>query len=108
MMFSLHLSPTGPPRLSIEGELDATTVGRLEPTLKLILSRCPTRLEIDVSRLRMIDSTGVGQLIAFGKRLKVIGCSFIIAGLRDQPLAVFRLLRFDKILAGVMAEAVAN
>jgi len=82
--------------LRIDGKLDATTVPDLEPTLARLVAREPWQVELDLSRLRMIDSIGVGALIRFCKRLRLSGCHFTVSGLHDQPLTVFRLLRLDE------------
>jgi anti-sigma B factor antagonist len=46
-------------------------------------------ITIDMSGLRSIDSSGV---LAQGGRVT-------IAGLRGQPLAIFQLLRLDRLMA---------
>ena len=48
--------------------------------------------------------SGVGALIRFYKRLRMGGCHFTVSGLRDQPLAVFRLLRLDERLGDLDLE----
>ncbi|MBZ5711048.1 STAS domain-containing protein [Nannocystis pusilla] len=44
----------------------------------------------------MIDSSGVAAIIGLYKRTREAGRDVRIAGIRDQPLAIFKLLRFDK------------
>ena len=105
MTFSLFMSLTKGMRLTVAGELDVTTVERLEPTLRMVVRRRPVHIELELSRFRMIDSTGVGQLVGFCKRLRAVGCRPVIVGLRGQPFAVFRLLQLDRILAGPEIEA---
>ena len=63
-----------------------------------LVAREPWQVELDLSRLRMIDTIGVGALIRFYKRLRMGGCHLTISGLHDQPLTVFRLLRLDERL----------
>ena len=104
MTFSLFMSLTKGMRLIVAGELDVNTVDRLEPTLTMVVRRRPVHIEVELSRLRMIDSAGVGQLVDFCKRLRAVGCRPLIVGLRDQPLAVFRLLRLDRMLADAEIE----
>lgn len=85
-------------RLRVDGKLDITTVGELERILATLVAREPWHVELELSRLRMLDTAGVGALIRFYKRLRMGGCHFTVSGLRDQPLAVFRLLRLDERL----------
>ena len=108
MTFSLFMSLSKGTRLTVAGELDVNTVERLEPALRMVVRRPPVHIEVDLSRLRMIDSAGVGQLVGFCKRLRAVGCWPVIVGLRDQPLAVFRLLRLDRMLADPEIEAPAD
>jgi anti-sigma B factor antagonist len=104
MRCSIKLVGTGSLRLSIGGELDVTTIPELEPMLTRLVDREPWQVELELSRLRMIDSTGVGALVRFSKRLRACGCLLAVSGLRDQPLAVFRLLRLDGKLGDVDCE----
>jgi anti-sigma B factor antagonist len=105
MMYSLAVSQRGPMRLTINGELDACTVGAIRLTLDRVVARDPLRLEIDLSNLRMIDSIGVGTLVGFCKRLRASGCALVIQGLREQPLAVIRLLKLDRALFGASGDS---
>jgi anti-anti-sigma regulatory factor len=48
----------------------------------------------------MVDSSGVGALVSLYKRARAQGGAVIVTGLRDQPLAIFRLLRLDRVMIG--------
>jgi anti-sigma B factor antagonist len=99
-VLSLSIKLVGPEfiRLRVGGNLDVTTVPTLELTLDRVAARTPWRLELELSRLRMIDTVGLGALVRFSKRLKGAGCLVHVGGLRDQPLLVFRLLGLDRQL----------
>jgi len=97
MTYSLAVLHDRPVRLSIEGQLDVQTVNCLRLMLDRVVERNPLRVEIDLSRLRLVDSAGLGVLIHFCKRLRLSGCSPVVMGLRGQPLAVLRLLRLDRL-----------
>jgi anti-sigma B factor antagonist len=96
MSLSIKFVGTEFVRLRIDGKLDVMTVPELEPMLASLVARQPWQVELELSRLRMLDTVGVGALIRFYKRLRMGGCAFTVTGLRDQPLAVFRLLRLDE------------
>lgn len=85
-------------QLAIEGELDAVSVSELRPDLEKLVKSKPTSVEVDLSSLRMVDSSGVGALVSLYKRVRAQGGSVVIKGLRDQPLAIFRLLRLDRVM----------
>jgi anti-sigma B factor antagonist len=80
-------------RIAIEGELDTVTVGDLRNQIDKMVAKEPKRVEVDLAALRMLDSSGVGALVALYKRVRGYG-------LRDQPLAIFRLLRLDRVMIG--------
>jgi anti-sigma B factor antagonist len=83
--------------IEIAGELDATTVADLRPELNAIAEELPKRVEVDLSRLRMVDSSGVGAIISLFKRVRANGDSFVVIGITGQPLSIFRVLRLDKV-----------
>jgi anti-sigma B factor antagonist len=87
-------------RLAIEGELDALTVSDLRAELDRLVDGAPLEVEVDLGHLRLIDSSGVGALVSLYKRVKAKGGSVEIKGLRDQPAAIFKLLRLDRVLVG--------
>ena len=83
--------------IEIAGELDATTVGELRPKLNVIADELPEKVEVDLSRLRMVDSSGVGAIVALFKRVKANGAAFVVTGINGQPLSIFKVLRLDKV-----------
>jgi len=100
MTFTISTAEDGSARLAIEGELDAVSVSDLRADLEKLLARQPSRVDVDLSRLRMVDSSGVGALVSLYKRARAQGGSVVLTGLRDQPLAIFRLLRLDRVMVG--------
>lgn len=91
-------SKEGATHLSIEGQLDAVSVSDIRPELEKLVTSRPPVVEVDLAQLRMVDSSGIGALVSLYKRVRGQGGSVIIKGVRDQPLAIFRLLRLDKIM----------
>lgn len=84
--------------LAIEGQLDAVSVGDLRLELDKLVATRPGNVEVDLSSLRMIDSSGVGALVSLYKRVKQQGGNVLINGIRDQPLAIFQLLKLDRLM----------
>jgi anti-sigma B factor antagonist len=85
--------------LRIEGELDALTAPELRPALEKLVGDHPKRVIVDLSALRLIDSSGVGVLVSLYKRVRALGGDVRIIGVTDQPRAIFRLLRLDAVFA---------
>jgi anti-sigma B factor antagonist len=84
--------------LSINGELDALSVLDLRAVINKIGEDQPSRVLIDLSHLRLIDSSGVGAIVALFKKVKAYDGSMAVVGVQDQPLAILRLLRLDRVL----------
>jgi anti-sigma B factor antagonist len=84
--------------LAIEGQLDAVSVSDLRVELDKLVTARPGTVEVDLSLLRMIDSSGVGALVSLYKRVRAQGGNVVIRGIRDQPLAIFQLLKLDRFM----------
>jgi anti-sigma B factor antagonist len=84
--------------LKIQGELDAMSVPDLKPALRRIGEKRPTKVLVDLSRLRLIDATGVGAIVGLFKTVRAYDGSLAVVGVRDQPLAILRLLQLDRVL----------
>jgi anti-sigma B factor antagonist len=85
-------------QLAIEGELDSLTVAALRPVVEDLVIQQPRRVEVDLSKLRIVDSAGVGTLVYLYKRVRARGGQVVITGLQSQPLAIFRLLRLEHVM----------
>ena len=85
--------------LRIEGALDALSTPELRPVIDAIVADKRPRVEVELSGLRLVDSSGVGAIVSLYKRTRAQGGHVTVKGLRDQPLAIFRLLRLDRVLA---------
>jgi anti-sigma B factor antagonist len=85
--------------LEIRGVLDAVTAQDVRPTVGALVAEGRRSIRVDLSALRLIDSTGVGLIVGLYKRCRVFGGTVQVSGLKDQPLAIFRLLRLDRIFA---------
>jgi anti-sigma B factor antagonist len=85
--------------LEIRGVLDAVSAQDVRPTVEALVSEGRRSIRVDLSALRLIDSTGVGLIVGLYKRCKAFGGTVQVSGLKDQPLAIFRLLRLDRIFA---------
>lgn len=85
--------------LRIEGVLDAVTTPEIRPLIEGLINEKRSAIVLDVSALRLIDSSGVGVIVSLFKRAKTYGGTVTIKGLKDQPLTIFKLLRLDKVFA---------
>jgi anti-sigma B factor antagonist len=97
--FSVVNLGSGVAQIAIGGQLDHATIGVLRTELSRLLRLRPTRVDLDLSRLRLIDTSGVGMLLGFFKNLADQGGHVSLCGLRDQPLEIFKLILMDVISA---------
>ena len=83
--------------LVISGVLDAVTAPEIRPTIDALVEEKRTSVIVDLSSLRLIDSSGVGVIVSLFKRCRAFGGVVRVVGLQNQPLAIFKLLRLDKV-----------
>jgi anti-sigma B factor antagonist len=84
-------------RLKIEGALDALTARDVRPLFDQVVADKPRRVTIDLESLTLIDSSGVGAIVSLFKRVKADGGQVVLVHAQDQPLAVLKLLKLDRI-----------
>jgi anti-sigma B factor antagonist len=85
--------------LRLNGSLDAMTATEIMPTItKLVDDRRP-RVQVNLEGLDLIDSSGVAAIVSLYKRVRANGGRVSVTGARDQPLAIFKLLRMDRVFS---------
>jgi anti-sigma B factor antagonist len=84
-------------RLTIRGSLDINIASALADEIDKIVATKPSKVAVDLSALEVIDSSGVAALVKLYKGVRGGGGVIAIQGARDQPLAIFKLLRMDKV-----------
>jgi anti-sigma B factor antagonist len=80
-----------------EGALDALTVGELRRMIVEVLAGRPRNVTVDLARVTLLDSSGVGAIVSLFKQLRAQGGKVRVIGAQGQPLAVLRLLKLDTI-----------
>lgn len=85
-------------QVQVAGELDALTVSDLVPVLDRLLQSGQLTWRIDLSGLRMIDSSGVVALTRLHRKVRERGGEMSVDGATEQPLEVLRLLHLDRIM----------
>lgn len=83
--------------LRIRGELDALSAAELRPLLDELVRDQRRNVRVDLSELRMVDSSGVGALVSLYKRVRAYGGDVTFTGVTAQPLVIFKLLRLDVV-----------
>ena len=84
-------------QIVIRRTLDINTAPALSESVDQLVAKKPARVVVDISALDIIDSSGVAVLVKMYKGIRGVGGKMNIIGARDQPLAIFKLLRMDKV-----------
>lgn len=82
--------------LRVQGELDALSCPELRPVLDALVEKRKPAVTVDLSELRLIDSSGVGAMVSLYKRVRANGGEVRFVGVTAQPLVIFKLLRLDR------------
>jgi anti-sigma B factor antagonist len=77
-------------------ELDASNAGELKRDIAPLLE-AHAKLVIDLSRLRFVDSSGLGAFISCLRKLNAKGGDLKLCGMSKQVRAVFELVRMHRI-----------
>jgi anti-sigma B factor antagonist len=84
-------------QLHIDGALDALTARDVRPIFDQVVADKPKKVTVDLEGLTLIDSSGVGAIVSLFKRVKADGGQVVVVRAHDQPLAVLKLLKLDRI-----------
>jgi anti-sigma B factor antagonist len=91
-------SPSGCLVIHLTGELDVFAVPQLRPALERLLEHSPGKLVVDISGLKLLDCSGVGILVYLLRQQRAADRGFRVAGAREQPLRLLRLMKLDLVL----------
>ena len=94
--------------LRLEGAFDALTAPAWRSALDILVNDRRSPVSIDMSGVRVIDSSGVGAVVSLYKRVVAQGGELSVRGLTGQPLAIFQLLRLDRLMAVEHSPAVKS
>ena len=82
----------------ISGNLMAANITEQRQTLDNIHTEVKHDLILDLTRLDHMDSSGVGLLVYWYKRLKMSNRTMVLIGLNGQPAGLLRMLRIEFII----------
>lgn len=84
--------------LVIRGAMDANSVNRLRNEFDAAVRAKPSLLVLDLSAVRVLDTTAVGAMMALCKRVRRSGGAVRVVGVSGQPRVMLHALRFDGVL----------
>ncbi len=88
-------------------ELDASNAGEFKRDIAPVL-QADTKLVLDLSRLRFVDSSGLGAMVSCLRQLSAKGGDLKLCGMSKQVRGLFELVRMHRIfdIYGTREEAV--
>ena len=78
------------------GEIDLQNSPSLRTALLALAEKKPKRVLVDLSAVSYVDSSGVGTLVEFKRRLERGGGKVILAGLQPRVRSVFEITKLDQ------------
>jgi anti-sigma B factor antagonist len=77
-------------------DLDASNAGEFKRGMTPVID-ATTKLVLDLSRLRFVDSSGLGAFISCLRKLNAKGGDLKLCGMSKQVRAVFELVRMHRV-----------
>ena len=84
--------------LMIQGPFDALAAEKLRPEFDRLAATGSGDLDLDLSGVDFIDSSGIGAIVFLYKRMVGQKRRLVVTGLDGQPRDLFRFLRIDRTI----------
>lgn len=91
--------------VALEGELDLSTVPIFVEAVDDVLTSAPPAIELDMSRLTFIDSSGVGAYVTAFRRAKAKGTKLHLGERSPLVQRVLQIAGVEEALAAESSEA---
>jgi anti-anti-sigma factor len=85
-------------RIVLRGELDLSTVGKVQDALQNVEVEAPLVIVIDLAKLTFLDSTGLRCLVTADQRARDGGRRLVIVRGPDAVQRVFAITRLEERL----------
>ena len=82
----------------VEGEIDAYTAPQLRDGLEAVEVTEGLNIEVDLTDVSYIDSTGLGIFVAFYKRVQREGGNVRLAGLSERIKHLFKITGLSELM----------
>jgi anti-sigma B factor antagonist len=92
----------------LRGELDLSTVNKVQDELRRIEAASPTILVLDLSKLTFLDSTGLRCLVTADQRARDDGRRVVLVRGPDPVQRVFSITRLEERLEMVDEASAVN
>ena len=82
----------------VEGEIDAYTAPQLREGLDAVEVQQGANIEVDLTNVNYIDSTGLGVFVAFYKRVQREGGDVRLVGLSERIKRLFEITGLSELM----------
>jgi anti-sigma B factor antagonist len=83
-------------QLAIQGQLTVEVEEKVKAKSEELVAHGKIRVVLDLAGIEYVDSSGIGAIVSFFKRVRLIQGDVKISNLRGQPREIFLLLRLDR------------
>lgn len=83
--------------VALSGTLDAATAPDLRSLTERLVADGRHDITLDMAELNLIDSSGVGAIVALFKAIRAQGGAARLVNVQDQPRMIFHILRLDRV-----------
>jgi len=83
--------------LTCRGRLDVQVSDRLKERIQKILEKGSARIILDLEGIELLDSSGLGALVACLRRVKEKEGEIKLAGLRPEVRSIFEITRVSRV-----------
>ena len=81
--------------VALAGELDLSTVAKVQEELRRVEANAPPTLVVDLSKLTFLDSTGLRCIVTADERARAEGRRIVIVRGPDAVQRVFTITKLD-------------
>lgn len=81
------------------GSLDHAVAEEFQREVLATVDRGQARLALDLAQVRLVDSSGLGSIVALFKAARAAGGSVVLLNVSPDIQSIIRLTRLDKVLA---------
>jgi anti-anti-sigma factor len=74
--------------VSLVGEIDLSTVGKLSSTVSAVLAEAPPRVVLDMAGVTFCDSQGLGTLVVLSRKATMAQSCLVLTNVGDFLLRV--------------------
>ncbi len=79
-------------------KLDAISVPEVRPVVDQLVDRGGIKVVMDLTRVKLVDTSGVGVMVALFKRQRALGGAVRVAGLAGQPFKVVEVMQINRVI----------